>query len=46
MAEEFLYSADVVTVLQKVGGEGMAKGVTTDAFLDACFFGGFLDSAL
>ena len=32
MTEEFLDGADVVAVLEKVGCEGMAEGVTADAF--------------
>jgi hypothetical protein len=49
VTEEFLDGADVVAVLQKMGGEGVTEGVTTDALGD---FGGanglvegFLDTA-
>ncbi len=49
MAEEFLDSADVVAVLEEVGGETMAEGVGGDGFLEACGFGsganGFLEDA-
>ena len=44
--KKFLYGADVVAVLKEVGGKGMAEGVGADAFLDACFLGGFFDGAL
>ena len=46
MAEEFLNGADVVPVLEEMGGEGMAKGVAGDALLDFGFGGGFLDGSL
>ncbi len=49
MAEEFLYSADVVAALEEVGGEGMAEGMGCDAFGDAggacCFPDGLLEAA-
>ena len=32
VAEEFLDGADVVAVLEEVGGEGVAEGVAADAF--------------
>jgi hypothetical protein len=34
VAEELLDGADVVTVLQKVGGEGMAEGVAAGTLVD------------
>ena len=46
MPKEFLNGADVIAVLEEMGCEGMAKSVTTDAFLDARFLGSLLDSAL
>ena len=46
MAEQFLHGEDVIAVLDEVGGEGMTKGMATDAFLEACFSGGFFDGAL
>ena len=49
MTEEFLDGADVVAVLEKVGCEGMAEGVTADAFGKVGGSGGlfecFLESA-
>ena len=49
VTEEFLDGADVVTVLEKVGGEGMAKGVATDALGDVgladSLLEGFLEAA-
>ena len=46
MAEEFLNGADVVAVLEEVGGEAVAKGVRGNAFVDfgraRSFFNGFL----
>lgn len=38
VSEEFLNGADVVSVLEKVCGEGVAEGVRGDAFV---YFGGF-----
>src|SRR5688572_14888718 len=34
VTEELLYGTDVMTALQQVGGEGMAKGVASNAFVD------------
>ena len=34
MTEQFLDGADIVAVLQEVGGKGMAEGVTTNPFCD------------
>ena len=49
MTEEFLDGADVVAVLEEVGGEGVAEGMTTDALGDGGrsngLFEGFLESA-
>jgi hypothetical protein len=49
VAEEFLDGMDVVAVLEQVGGEGVAKGVATDTFVDfGAAHGGFqrfLDAA-
>lgn len=44
--EEFLDGADVVAVLEEVGGEGVAEGVGGDGFLDAGFLGGGADGFL
>ena len=33
--EEFLDGADVVAVLEKLGGEGVAEGVRGDGFVEA-----------
>ncbi len=46
MTEEFLDGADVVAVLQKMGGEGVPEGVAGDSLLDAGYSGGFFDGAL
>jgi hypothetical protein len=46
VSEEVLDSADVVAVLQKVSGEGMAEGVAADAFGDVCAAGGEVDGLL
>ena len=46
VAEEFLDGADVVAVLEEVGGEGVAKGMRGDVFVDAGFLGGIFDGAL
>ncbi len=46
MAEELLDGADVVAVLEQVGGEGVAEGVTGDALGEAGQGGGLLDGAL
>lgn len=35
VAEELLDGADVVTALQQVGGEGVAKGMATGTLVDA-----------
>ena len=47
VSEEFLDGADVVAVLEEVGGEGVAEGVGCDMLLDAGGFGsganGFLE---
>ena len=46
VAEQFLNGADIVPVLEKMRGEGMAKGVAGDALFDFGFGGGFLDGPL
>jgi len=46
VSEEFLHGADVVSVLQKVGGETVAKGVGFDLFVVARKFCGFTDGFL
>ena len=43
VAEEFLDGADVVAILQQVGGEGVAKGMGADALGDASLAGGLFD---
>ncbi len=49
MAQKFLDGADVVAVLEAVGGEGVAEDVTTDALGDATgadgLFNRFLQTA-
>ena len=49
VTEEFLDGADVVAALQEVSGEGVAEGVTADAFGEVGGSGGlfeyFLESA-
>jgi hypothetical protein len=44
--EEFLDGPDVVVVLQQMGGEGMAKGVTRGGLEDARRTDGVLHSSL
>ena len=46
VSEQFLDGADVVAVLEEVGGKGVAKGMTGDTFSDAGFAGGFFYGAL
>ena len=46
VAEEFLYSADVVTVLEEMGGEGVTKGVGADGFIYFGYLGGLPDCFL
>ena len=46
VAEEFLDSANVVTGLEEMGGETVAKGVRGDVFVDFCEVGGFSDGFL
>ena len=47
VAEQFLDGANVVAVLEQVGGEGMAKGMATDCFIcDASQFCGGMDCLL
>jgi len=46
VTEEFLDGANVIPILEEVGGEGVAEGVATDAFLNAGFAGSRFDSAL
>ena len=46
VSEQFLNGANVIAILEKMGGKGMAKGMATDALLDARFLGGFFDGAL
>jgi len=41
-----LDSADVVTILQKVGGKAMAEGMATDSLGDPGFLDGLLDRPL
>lgn len=44
--EEFLDGADVVAVLEEVGGEGVAEGVGGDVFVDVGGVGGGADGFL
>jgi hypothetical protein len=46
VAEEFLDGADVVAVLEKMGGERVAEGVTTDALGDLSVAGGLFEGFL
>jgi len=46
VSEEFLNGANVVAVLEEVGGEGVTEGVRGDGFLDAGFLGGSTDGFL
>ena len=46
VSEEFLNGADIVSVLEEVGGEGVAKGVGGDLLVDACDFCGFTNGFL
>jgi hypothetical protein len=46
MAQEFLHGADIVTVLEQVGGEAMAEGVASDALVEAGGAGGLADGSL
>ena len=46
MAEEFLNDADVVGALQEVSGEGVAEGVTADAFGEVGSSGGLFECFL
>ena len=38
VSEEFLYGADVVAVLEEVGGKTVSEGVGGDGFDDLCFW--------
>jgi len=46
VAEEFLDGADVVIVLQEMGGEGVTEGVGGNALLQFCGTGGISDGSL
>ena len=46
VAEQLLNRADVVAVLEQVGGEGVAEGVTGDALGDAGELRGLVDGML
>ena len=46
MAEQFLDSADIIAILEQVGGEGVAEGVGRDGLVDSCKLGGAFDSFL
>jgi len=46
VAEEFLDGANVVAILQEVGGEAVAEGVGADALGDASELGGFVNGFL
>lgn len=46
MAEQLLNGADVVTGLEKVGGKGVAEGVTGDALEQANLLSGPANGAL
>ena len=46
MPEEFLYGANVVAVLEEVGGEAVAEGVRGDGFVYFCLLGGFSNGFL
>ena len=46
VSEEFLDGADIVAVLEEMGGEGMAGGVATDVFGDVGRSGGLIEGFL
>ena len=46
VAEQLLNRADIVAILQEMGGEAMAEGVAGDAFGEACGAGGAFDRFL
>jgi len=46
VAEQFLHGANVVAILEQVGGETVAEGVRGDAFVDFCGLGGGFDGFL
>jgi len=46
VTEQFLDGPNVIAILQKVGGEGMAKRVRRNVFVDFCAAGGFPDGFL
>ena len=43
MPKQFLDGADVVVVLEEVGGEGVTENVGGDVFVNFCAAGGFPD---
>jgi hypothetical protein len=46
VAEQFLDGADIIAILQKMGGERVSEGVATDAFAKSRFLGALFHSAL
>jgi hypothetical protein len=46
VSEQFLDGADVITVLEEVGSEGVAEGVATDALFDFGKMDGLFDGFL
>ncbi len=46
VTQEFLDGADIVAILQKVSGKGVAEGMAGDALLQVGFVGRLFDSAL
>ena len=46
VAEKFLDGADIITILEQVGGEAVAEGVGGDGFLDFGDLGGGFDGFL
>jgi hypothetical protein len=46
VSKEFLNCADIVAVLQEVGGEAVAKGVRGNSFLNISGLGSFFDGFL
>jgi hypothetical protein len=46
MSQEFLHRSDIVPILEQVGGEGMAKGMGGDRFIDFRSAGRSFDRSL
>jgi len=46
VSKQFLHRPDVITLLQQVGGEGMAKRMTADPFLNTDGYSSLANSTL